>query len=511
MKIKDMTVRKRIVLSNISMIVIPIIILSLLIPLFFYLIGVTLDGKWGSKQVYHGSDTVSQLQNGLLLDQMVSSLSENNGDLHGKEGEKFLSLSKNVENTGFTVLVRKNGASVYVTQGSAADGIEKAAERIAGETLAQQSRVLHSGSGGVVLKNKLQTKDGSHVDLLLVNAHGEGGSGYQPVDSVEQINNYILSKTGLLILIIVTVFVLTMAAMSFITAGGIVRPLEKLRRGTDEMRKGNLDYKIDYESKNEIGQVCADFDDMRVKLRASLKSQQQLERSRKEMIAGFSHDLNTPLTSIKGYLEGLLDGIAKTPEKQKEYLHTIYSAACDMEKLVGELFLFSKLDADQVSLALEKVKLVDYMADCCDEKRIELEKSEMELKFNNNCVIMALVRIDRGKFTRVILNILSNSVKYKKPGTGHIHITVSNDRYNAYIDVEDDGVGVEKAELSHIFDTFYRVDPARTKVHEGSGLGLSIAKQIIELHGGRIWAEGALGKGLTIHISLPLAPVGEDD
>ena len=122
---------------------------------------------------------------------------------------------------------------------------------------------------------------------------------------------------------------------------GILVPLDKLRRATHEIRDGNLDYRVDYEGKNELGDVCADFDEMRLRLRDSVKSQQRYEDNRKELLAGISHDLSTPLTAIKGYVSGLIDGIADTPEKQAHYLKTIYSTACDMDNLVSELFTFS--------------------------------------------------------------------------------------------------------------------------------------------------------------------------
>ena len=129
--------------------------------------------------------------------------------------------------------------------------------------------------------------------------------------------------------------------------------------------------------------MCADFDEMRLRLRDSVKSQQRYEDNRKELLAGISHDLSTPLTAIKGYVSGLIDGIADTPEKQAHYLKTIYSTACDMDNLVSELFTFSKLDLDRIPFYFEQVDLVGFFEDCCDELQPKFATQETEIYFDN--------------------------------------------------------------------------------------------------------------------------------
>ena len=223
------------------------------------------------------------------------------------------------------------------------------------------------------------------------------------------------------------------------------------------------------------------------------------------MIAGISHDLRTPLTSIKGYVSGLIDGIADSPEKQQKYLTTIYNTASEMDKLVDDLFLFSKLDLDKIPFEFEHVEIGNYVSQCCEEIKFSLEKKKVSLSFANLCKNPVYVMLDRGQFARVLLNIAENSAKYKKNEIGSLYVAVSADDGNAVIAMKDDGEGIDSSLTSKIFDSFYRNDPARTNPVKGSGLGLSIAKQIVVNHGGRIWAESNIGEGLTIYISLPVA------
>ena len=167
------------------------------------------------------------------------------------------------------------------------------------------------------------------------------------------------------------------------------------------------------------------------------------------------------------------------------------------------MFLFSKLDLDKIPFDFEHVEIGNYISQCCEEIKFSMEKKKMCLSFVNLCKNPVYVMLDRDQFARVLVNIAENSAKYKKDEIGSLSVVLAEDNGEVFIALKDDGEGIEASLTGKIFDSFYRNDPARTNPVKGSGLGLSIAKQIITSHGGKIWAESNVGEGLTIYISLP--------
>lgn len=272
--------------------------------------------------------------------------------------------------------------------------------------------------------------------------------------------------------------------------------------------EGNLDFEIDYNGDDEISDVIDNFEDMRRKLLLSNEKQKKYEENRKELLAGIGHDLSTPLTSIKGYVSGLLDGVADSPEKQEKYLKTIYTTAEEMDRLVSDVFLFSKLDVDKVPFEFEKIDIGSYLEACSEELKFTFEKDKLLVSFSNRLMFPKMVFIDRSQFARVLLNIAKNSVKYKKEEVASLHIDVScvnsDSTEMVKITLKDNGIGVPEELTGKIFETFYRNDPARTDTSSGSGLGLAIAKQIVNRHCGSITAESIIGEGLSIIITLPV-------
>ena len=312
-----------------------------------------------------------------------------------------------------------------------------------------------------------------------------------------------LGKMSSLFVIIIILFILSIVALSFITSKTIVSPLKKLSEGADEIAKGNLDYKIDYDSTNEIGQTVKAFNSMTERLKQSIDDRDRIEQSRKEMIAGVAHDLRTPLTSVKGYVEGLRDGIANTPEKQERYLNTIYDSTLSMEKLLDELLTISRLELGNIELDMDLININDFISDCENELQPILEEKGFDFEVNNNCGENDKVMLDTARFERVIQNIVSNSIKYaRKDVKGKIVFEAQSYEKSVILSISDNGIGLEGDNLSIIFDSFYREDKSRTRVKEGSGLGLSVCKQIVELHGGHIWATKNETYGITILISL---------
>lgn len=291
----------------------------------------------------------------------------------------------------------------------------------------------------------------------------------------------------------------------------VLGPLSAMRRSAAAIEQGNYDVPVDTPVReDEVGATCQAFDKMRSGLRAAREERQRYERSRKELIAGISHDLATPLTAIQGYASGILEGVARTPEKKHHYLAQIVSAAKVMDHLVANLFLFSKLDLGRVEFSFVPVRLVAYFEDFLAERGSLYKEQGMHLKFQYDRISTErMVLVDPLEFQRVIENILGNSRKYGGDAPC-VDIRLQGGEKGVQVSFADHGKGVPPAELPRLFETFYRADKARSHTEKGSGLGLAIAHGIIHGFGGRIWAEKTPGGGLTVKIFLPWRQKGSE-
>jgi len=286
---------------------------------------------------------------------------------------------------------------------------------------------------------------------------------------------------------------------------GMVRPLAVLKTGIYKMKNGDLDFEMKGDTDDEIGRICDDFEDMRKQVKMLMEERIEYEEQMKVLISNISHDLKTPITAIKGYTEGILDGVADSPEKLDKYLKTIYTKANDMSYLVDELSFYSKIDTNKIPYNFVKVKLAQYFEDCMSDLMLDLEVKNIVLEYENHVEQDVEVLIDVEQLKRVINNITGNSVKYMDKKKGIIKVTLDKIEDKIQVTFEDNGKGVAKSELSKIFERFYRTDQSRNSSKGGSGLGLAIAKKIIMDHGGTIWAEGEEGKGIRIFFTLRIA------
>lgn len=317
---------------------------------------------------------------------------------------------------------------------------------------------------------------------------------------------YTIVKSSLTIGIISLILIIALVSTIFtlVMSRAILNPLKSLKNSTDKIKNGELDFKVQIDSKDEIGDLCYAFDSMREKLKESLDVQNQYESNRKELISNISHDLKTPITSIKGYVEGIRDGIADNPEKMKRYIETIHNKAVSMDKLIDELFLYSKLDLNKVPFNFEAVDIEAYMQDIVEELQFELEKKYIEISFQYNYSKKILVKMDREKINRVINNIIGNSVKYMDRNSGKIDIDLSGDEESVVLTIKDNGKGISRDAIPLVFNRFYREDSARTSKNGGSGLGLAICEKIIKEHGGEIWLESERNKGTSVSFKLEI-------
>ncbi|MBU3177088.1 HAMP domain-containing histidine kinase [Clostridium estertheticum] len=307
------------------------------------------------------------------------------------------------------------------------------------------------------------------------------------------------------IIFIVAIFLISFIAlniyMSYLLSKRIIKPLSLLSIAVGEISKGDLSLEIIEVGDQEIKKLCADFEKMRIQLKDSIRLKKKYDENRTMLVSSISHDLKTPITSIKGYVNGILDGVANTPEKADRYLKTIYSKATQMDIMINDLLLYSKLDLSQLPFNFENTDIMDYFKYCIHESAPELEKSNIEICLKNNLDGLKYVKIDRERLMRVIINIIDNSRKYMDKEQGKITIILRETNSSIIIEIRDNGSGIDENDVNKIFDRFYRADAARSEAN-GSGLGLAIAKQIVEGHGGTIWAVSHENEGTSILMSF---------
>lgn len=301
---------------------------------------------------------------------------------------------------------------------------------------------------------------------------------------------------------IVLILIVTAACMSAWIYRGVNSPLKKLKEATQHIKEGDLDFALDVKGNDELSQLCQDFEAMRRQLKITNEEKNAYDRENKELISNISHDLKTPITAVKGYVEGIMDGVADTPEKMDRYIRTIYNKANDMDKLINELTFYSKIDTNRIPYTFNKINVAEYFDDCVEEVGLDLESKNIELSYFNYVDHDTLVIADAEQLKRVISNIIGNSIKYLDKPKGYISIRVKDVGDFIQVEIEDNGKGIAAKDLPNIFDRFYRTDASRNSSQGGSGIGLSIVKKIIEDHGGKIWANSKLGAGTIMYFVL---------
>ena len=275
---------------------------------------------------------------------------------------------------------------------------------------------------------------------------------------------------------------------------GIAIPLGRMKIATQNIKEGNLDF--------EIGQLCRDFEEMRIRLKESSAETVEYDKRSKELISNISHDLKTPITAIKGYVEGIMDGVADTPEKMERYIRTIYNKANDMDMLINELTLYSKIDSNRIPYNFNTILVNDYFDDCAMDLKMDLEARHIQFDYYNYVDANVKIIADAEQLKRAINNIISNSTKYMDKKQKVIRLCVKDIGDFVQVEIEDNGKGIGAKELPHIFERFYRTDASRNSATGGSGIGLSIVKKIIEEHGGNIWATSKEEVGTVMYFVI---------
>lgn len=300
----------------------------------------------------------------------------------------------------------------------------------------------------------------------------------------------------------VMVLLIVMLPILWIITKDIIQPLKQLSVGVDHIKDGDLNFKLKTRKRNEIGSVINSFETMRQHLKLSIDKQLKSDDNRKELLTSISHDLKTPITSIKGHVEGIRDGVANTPEKLDRYLDVIYQKSVDMDQLIDDLFLFSKLDLNKLPFDLRLVPIEAFMKEIVQEMSFDFSDENEKITLVSNIESDVKINIDPMQMKRVIINIIQNSMKYMDKTEKHIDITLNNLKNHTQIVIADNGQGIDEAHLEFVFDRFYRVDESRNPETGGTGLGLAISKQIVEQHGGSIRAYSEALKGTKMIIEL---------
>ena len=400
-------------------------------------------------------------------------------------------VNKKLEKKKAYLLVRKGNTIVYIGTDSGETKYVIRQLPKYGEADADAKNGLYLGGNAQVLIKQIDFKYRS----------GEKGSAFIVTDMKN-----VIPEVEELFVDLICVVVIVLIATAFILLmwiyRGIMRPLSKMKRAAYNIKEGNLDFEIKPESDDELGQLCSDLEDMRKRLKDSAEEKIQFDKENKELISNISHDLKTPITAIKGYVEGIMDGVASSPEKLDKYIRTIYNKANDMDRLIDELTFYSKIDTNKIPYTFSKINVSQYFRDCVEEVGLDMEARGIELGYFNYVDEDVVVIADAEQMKRVINNIISNSVKYLDKKKGIINIRIKDDGDFIQVEIEDNGKGIAAKDLPNIFDRFYRTDSSRNSSQGGSGIGLSIVRKIIEDHGGRIWATSKEGIGTEVHFVL---------
>ncbi len=284
---------------------------------------------------------------------------------------------------------------------------------------------------------------------------------------------------------------------------GIAPQLKMLKIAANNIKEGNLDFSVHSNGKDEMSEVCNAFEDMRIRLKNNAKDRLEDEAEQRALISNIAHDLKTPITAIRGYAEGMLDGVADTPEKQEKYIRTIYNKAGEMNTLINELTLYSKIDTNKIPYNFQKLNLHAYFSDCVEELGMDLENQHIRLDYANYVDPDVLIIADPEQLGRIIHNIVSNSVKYMRADVAsRVGIVIKDVGDFVQVEISDNGKGIATQDLPYVFDRFYRADTSRNSAAGGSGIGLSIVKKIVEDHGGKIWVTSKENQGTTMYFVI---------
>ena len=293
--------------------------------------------------------------------------------------------------------------------------------------------------------------------------------------------------------------------LTWMVGRSFVRPLRRLQGAAARIAADDLSPPPPYDRRDELAPLFAAFETMRHRLEENHQLRDRYEADRRDLIAHIAHDLKTPVTAINGYVQGILDGVASTPEKRRQYLEVIAAKARDLDQRTDELVFFSSLELGTAPYEFQTFDLGVFLTDLW--KDLTWEYGPQGLSGPDPVLPPGPlpVRGDPARLRRVFANLADNTVKFRRGDAVTWSWTVTSSPSAYRCELVDDGVGIGQDALAHVFERFYREDGSRTSQVAGTGLGLSIVKRIVEDHGGRVEALGGQGRGATLVVELPRA------
>lgn len=473
-----MDIKRRLIIYNTLTIIIPLIITAIIAFIFIFV-----SSEFLGSDINYNSFKKATFVNSELLNVTKDIAKSDNKSIEDEDFKNYLETKLSI--TEGKIIITKKGTILYSSEDmnniDIANSLEQARNKSKRPLFINNTYYSPSTFS-------IEFKDNSTGSVIFLTPIGKESN--------------ILKKLILYILIVFFAsYIIVSIIISYIFSRKILRPISLLKKATAEIKNGNLDSEIVESGDTEIRELCSDFEEMRIKLKDSIYMKTKYDDNRKMLVSSISHDLKTPLTSIEGYIQGILDGVANSPEKLEHYLKTINIKTKQIDAMINDLLLYSKLDLGQIPFNFEKTDIGEYFSYCVEESYAILKQFNIDIRVENNLKTSKYFMIDRERFRRVILNIIDNSKKYMDKDNGEITIFIRENKLSIIIEIRDNGSGIDQQDTNKIFNRFYRSDSARSNA-KGSGLGLAIAKQIVEGHNGRIWANSHGSDGTSIIISL---------
>lgn len=484
-----MKLRTRLFITFSTMVILPLVLTAIAFTSLDLYMTHALQREYGFEAVdYERLSTSIQIsgeQTALLFHQFLEIINESPESL---ENPKFLSdLNNQAQEKASYIIVRKNDDLYYTGNSKAAGRIFENLPPYGHDTSVPDTGYYYSQLQKLVKQADFLFSDGAEGSIFLIT----------PIN-----NRFTESFLTDMMIAIALILLFTAAMLTRWIHKSVFQPVRNLNIAMQKIAEGNLDYSLSANENGEFGDLSRNYEDMRLRLKESTEEKVQAERQNKELISNISHDLKTPITAIKGYVEGLMDGVADTPEKMDKYIRTIYNKANDMDRLINELTFYSGIDSNRIPYNFHRINVNEYFHDCVEEVGFELESENIRLNYSNLVDPDTRIIADPEQLKRVINNIISNCIKYMDKPQGIIDIRILDEIDSIRVEIEDNGKGIAAKDLSNIFERFFRTDASRNSSKGGSGIGLSIVKKIIEDHGGYIWATSKENEGTCLHFVI---------
>lgn len=476
-----MSFRNKLFYTNLKVAILPIV--------FFVVIIIGLFSVY--RHYYHTDFSNSRLTDETTL-QLMEQLKETNPALFIQPDFDYKNYEDSFLKYGFTITVLKDSTVLYEGSGvKDTSSFEEFIRNIPAKL--NNTPILIENNHRLLFLMRKDTLDGSYL-VLAISKHS------RMMEKLMDNNLFYLILLSLLVALAILICWICSRYSRHLTKQ-LMLPILKLGEGANRIQQGNLDLPLEYDAMDEFQPVFDSFNNMQTRLKESILLALDHEKKQQKMVAEISHDLKTPLTAIKGYVKGLEDGIANTPQKQEHYLRKIRTKTDDMTHLIDESLMFSKLERGKIVFHTASVLIDSYLLDVLAALQEDYQEQALDLTICPNTPNVSVL-IDSLQFNRVLENIIENSLKYSNQATTKVTVTTRQEQDHVVIVIKDQGPGVDEDKLLHIFETFYRADDSRNNPTSGSGLGLAISSHIIKQLSGTISAYNA--EGLAIQITLPI-------